>query len=295
MASGDVSYGKARVLVPHLSAEHVDEFVDLSASTPAAGLGAAIARWSHGHETDDEIDARHHEERSVSWHTNADGMVRITARLAPEDSGRRLCASIDKSVTVTRAPTGASDAATSAQPSLAQQHADALVRLRLQGAWIRKFRGPQHGRGHQDGGSHVAENGNTLPDGTPLTDHAVARLLPEAFVSLLMHDAKRQPVDASPRQHFPTRRQRRFIDSKQRTCQHPGCDATVFLQYDHIDPYTAGGPTIVANLQRLCGPHNRAKNGISPGLGLVLRRDRPSPHLPAGLRHQSAGRHWHRR
>ncbi len=35
--------------------------------------------------------------------------------------------------------------------------------------------------------------------------------------------------------------------------------ATAFLQHDHIHPYEQGGPTTIANLQRLCGPHNRAK------------------------------------
>ena len=35
----------------------------------------------------------------------------------------------------------------------------------------------------------------------------------------------------------------------------------MFLQYDHIEPYTDDGPTILANLQRLCGPHNRARGG----------------------------------
>lgn len=33
------------------------------------------------------------------------------------------------------------------------------------------------------------------------------------------------------------------------------------LQTDHIKPYNKGGPTTLANLQLLCGPHNRAKGG----------------------------------
>lgn len=112
---------------------------------------------------------------------------------------------------------------------------------------------------------HVTQDGNHLADGTPLADHTVAAMLPDAFVSLLMHDAERQPVDASPRRRFPTRRQRRIIDERSPECAHPGCHATAFLQYDHIDPYTAGGPTVIANLRRLCGPHNRARNAPTPG------------------------------
>ena len=106
---------------------------------------------------------------------------------------------------------------------------------------------------------HVRADGCALTDGTPLADHTVAGLLPDAFVSLLLHDTRRQPIDASPRRRFPTRRQRRIIDECSSECAHPGCRARTFLQYDHIQPYDQRGPTIIANLQRLCGPHNRAK------------------------------------
>ncbi|MEO6988525.1 MAG: HNH endonuclease signature motif containing protein [Aquihabitans sp.] len=78
-------------------------------------------------------------------------------------------------------------------------------------------------------------------------------------MSLLMHDAKRQPIDASPRRRHPTRRQRRVLDERDPECQQPGCHAEVFLQYDHIQPYSHDGPTVIANLQRLCGPHNRGR------------------------------------
>ena len=38
-----------------------------------------------------------------------------------------------------------------------------------------------------------------------------------------------------------------------------GRTARHFLQHDHIQPFHQDGPTIIDNLQRLCGPHNRAK------------------------------------
>lgn len=78
-------------------------------------------------------------------------------------------------------------------------------------------------------------------------------------MSLLICDNQRHPIDASPRRRFPTRRQRRVVDARQQTCQEPGCTATRFLQYDHVDPYIAGGPTVIENLQLLCGRHNRAR------------------------------------
>ncbi len=158
---------------------------------------------------------------------------------------------IDQQVTVTCAPTGA---------SLTQQRADALVAVATGGG----------GRVDAEVVIHVDQTGNTLTDGTPLNDHAVAGLLPDAFVSLLLHDAVRQPIDASPRRRTPTRRQRRVLDERATECQHPGCHARTFLQYDHIQPYAHDGPTVVDNLQRLCGPHNRAHEQLT---GRSIGRD----------------------
>ena len=42
-------------------------------------------------------------------------------------------------------------------------------------------------------------------------------------------------------------------------CATPGCDRTVGIEWDHIEPHAAGGPTELANMQPLCAPHHRAK------------------------------------
>lgn len=275
MARGDISYAKARVLVPYLSAANSSALLALAERNPAGRLGAAIAAWSQRNEDPGEIADRQHEARSVSWRTEPDGMVLITARLEP-DVAAFVTAAIDLAVARANAPAGA---------SLAQQRADAFASVMAGpgSAVAGTTGGGTTGGGNsarsgagvtvdgKEGGRsaaraevviHVTEDGNRLPDGTPLSDNAVARLLPDAFVSLLMHDAQRQPVDASPRRRTPTRRQRRVIDARQGECQHPGCSAEVFLQYDHVEPYAVGGPTIIENLQRLCGPHNRARNRV---------------------------------
>lgn len=283
MASGDISFAKARTIVPHLSDDNVDALVDLARSTPVGRLGVAVAAWLHRHDDPDEIARRQHRERSVSWRTDPDGMVTITARLEPAAAGA-VCAVID--ARVIRAPTGAATGAEAddAHPSIAQQRADALVavataaptaRAHGRGASGNDGRETESGTGTGTDGAdidgttsrvdtelivHVTADGNHLTDGTPLGDHAVTKLLPDAFVSLLFHDAERQPIDASPRRRFPTRRQRRVVDARFDQCAEPGCIATRFLEYDHVQPYDPAHPnTVIDNLQRLCGPHNRAK------------------------------------
>lgn len=37
------------------------------------------------------------------------------------------------------------------------------------------------------------------------------------------------------------------------------CGSTVDLHFDHVIPWSRGGANTVANIQLLCGPHNRAK------------------------------------
>jgi hypothetical protein len=241
MRCGDVSFAKARVLVAHLTDDNVRDLVRIAATTPSGRLGQAIANWLQRNEDPEAIDRRMHEARSASWRTDPDGLVTITVRLHPARAGE-VIAAIDHRVTTSDAPAGA---------SLAQQRADAVHHLATSG--------------DSGGGTvaevvvHVTEDGNHLPDGTPLTDHAVAALLPDGFVSLLIHDTRRQPIDASPRRRSPTRRQRRVLDARQPQCAWPGCTATALLQSDHVHPYTRGGPTVLANLQLLCGAHNRLR------------------------------------
>jgi len=239
MAAGDISFSKARVLAACLTEDNAEALIEIAERTAAGKLSSAIAAWSQRNEDADVIRRRQHESRSASWRTEPSGTVLITVRVTPEAAGPVISA-IDAAVMRNSASAGA---------SLAQQRADAFVGLVTDG-----------------GGSvsaevivHVREDGNTLTDGTPLSDNAVTEMLPGSLISLLLHDNERQPIDASPRRRFPTPRQKRVNAERYPECAHPGCHATVFLQHDHIQPYDQGGPTVLSNLQRLCGPHNRAK------------------------------------
>ncbi|WP_435108722.1 HNH endonuclease signature motif containing protein, partial [Nocardiopsis synnemataformans] len=75
-----------------------------------------------------------------------------------------------------------------------------------------------------------------------------------------------------------------------------GCEVPVaFCQADHVTSFSRGGRTVVANLQPLCGPHNRAKyqrelrahqrhhrarNGREARSGHRERGHPPEPHPP---------------
>lgn len=296
MLDREVSYSKSRVLAAHLTPENAADLVELARETPLGALAAAIAAWAQRNEDPETIRRRQHDRRSVQWRLEPDGMVTLIARLPPHSAGV-VCSMIDSFRDATERRPAATDrntahsdrashagpeslggnqpgreqgrkvpAGTSAKhpdsglseesqprtgrrPTVRQQRADALVALATGGA----------GKVETEIVIHVRPEGNALADGTPLSDHAVTSAIPGALISLLVHDMHRQPIDASPRRRIPTPRQRRVLDERYKECQEPGCSATMFLQYDHREPYSRGGPTILANLQRLCGPHNRAR------------------------------------
>ncbi|HTO01331.1 MAG TPA: hypothetical protein VL068_11710 [Microthrixaceae bacterium] len=153
--------------------DNISDLLDIAGRTSAGRLRAAVAAWSQRNDDPETIRRRQCEARSVTWRTEPDGMVVVAARLTPEAAGG-VCAVVDTVVARNDAPAGA---------SLPQQRADVLVGVATGGGG---------GAVTAEVVVHVREDGNALVDGTPLSDHAVAGMLPEAFVSLLMYDWQRQ-------------------------------------------------------------------------------------------------------
>jgi CTP:molybdopterin cytidylyltransferase MocA len=70
-----------------------------------------------------------------------------------------------------------------------------------------------------------------------------------------------QVLDVGHSRRLASARQRTAAFHGHSTCAHPqGCEVPVaYCQADHVHSFSRGGRTVVANLQPLCGPHNRAK------------------------------------
>jgi hypothetical protein len=105
---------------------------------------------------------------------------------------------------------------------------------------------------------HVRGDDCTMDDGTPITDHAVARLLPDAFIRLLITEANRLPINASGRHRHPTTRQQRVARARHdNRCV--VCGSTDLLEDDHVPAYAESGQTLVDQLEPRCAKchHNR--------------------------------------
>ncbi len=72
--------------------------------------------------------------------------------------------------------------------------------------------------------------------------------------------AGRLPTRPDPRR-FPTLRQRRYLNARDRTCRAPGCEKPARrCDIDHVHDHAKHGPTHPENLCALCPTHHRAKH-----------------------------------
>ncbi|WP_084678199.1 HNH endonuclease signature motif containing protein [Actinopolymorpha alba] len=59
----------------------------------------------------------------------------------------------------------------------------------------------------------------------------------------------------------PTKKQREFVQARDRTCRHPGCERVAEkCEADHTFEHRNGGTTCACNLTMLCKRHHRAKH-----------------------------------
>lgn len=237
----ELSYSKVRTLSRIATPENEQQLAAIAADVPAGQLPRAIAAWMHRTSNDHELERHQHEQRSVTWRNEPDGMVTFTARLPPLVAGV-LISRLTTHVMSTR-PT----AATIEQwPSLAQQHADALAHLLREGT----------GAVTTEVVLHVRADGATLDDGTALPMSVVERVAPEAFVRALIHDADNRPINASAKQRHPSARQKRVVKERDRVCV--DCGADTLLEFDHVPDFAVTSHTVVEELQLRCAPcHQR--------------------------------------
>lgn len=239
-----LSYSKVRALTRVATPDTEAELCAIANRVPAGRLAHALAAWLLRHETPEETQARQRAATGLSSRLEPDGMVVTTVRLPPVEHGT-LFAALDAKV-VEMQQSG--DAPAGAWPSLAQQRAGALLALVT------------------DGGAnviteaivHVRGDGCTMDDGTPVDENTVAKLLPSAFVRLMIHEANRMPINASGRHRHPTDRQKRVVKERDRRCV--DCGRGDLLQYDHDPDFDESRRTIVEELTVRCAPCHTARH-----------------------------------
>jgi hypothetical protein len=256
-----------------LSAEQAHEIAMAAAADPAseASLLQAAERGSVAElrercrsvraaaADDGDADERVHRGRYLRHWRDADGAVRLDARLAPT-CGARVIAAIDararmlaqrarRSGRHERREAHAADALASLvagdQPGIAGTGVNAVVHVHVDhDAWAR-------GR---------ARPGETcrIPGLGPVSVDTARRLAVDGVVkAVLSRDADVRAV-AHLGRTIPARL-RTALEARDQTCVVPGCDEREGLEIDHIVPLSEGGRTALDNLCRLCHWHHFLK------------------------------------
>jgi hypothetical protein len=235
-----LSYSKVRALSRVATSANEAELCRIAETVPAARFSHALAAWLQRHETPEETRKRHEGATGLTRRLDPDGMGVITLRLPPLEYGT-LMAAVDAKVLVMQSSFRASADASGQWPSIAQQRAHALMELLCNGGAEVAIEVIAHVRG----------DGCTMDDGTPINDHAVARLLPDAFIRLLITEANRLPINASGRHRHPTVRQRRVARERHgNRCV--DCGSTDLLEDDHVPSYAEHHETRADRLEPRC-------------------------------------------
>ena len=250
-----LSYAKVRALTRVATPDNERHLLALAWDIPAGRLGPVLAKWLVDREAPAETEARQRRARAVWWRTEPDGMITGGFRL-PTHPGRKLMAAIDTQINRKDRRRrhrdrwdASADASQGRWPSVAQQRADALVELLTGDAGTRFV---------TELVVHLRGDGATYDDGAPIPWADLERIMPEAFIRALIHDASGRPVNASSRRRHPTVRQQRVVAARQPACV--DCGSTEFLEYDHQPAYERSHRTVVDELVHRCRTCHRAQH-----------------------------------
>jgi hypothetical protein len=197
-----------------------------------------------------------------NW-TDEEGAVRFDARLTP-DEGARLVMAVKAE---TRRLAADARKAGCDEPTRALA-ADALVGLACR-------RDPENGSGISSSGPatmvHVRVDHEALMRGHleageiceipgigPIPVDVARRLAADSILSVLITDGVDVTSVAHGGRTIPGAIRTALLE-RDSICVIPGCDVRDGLEIDHVLPFADGGPTILANLARLCHWHHYLK------------------------------------
>jgi hypothetical protein len=230
------------------------QLLDAAKSASVAALRERCREVIAASSRDADADERIHRSRYLRHWSDADGAVRVDARLTP-DEGARLVAAIQA-----RGRTLLEQARRSGSKERREAYAaDALVSLA--GGSATGPRAVVHvhvdetawRRGRVEQGERCRISGIG-----PVSVAAARRLAEGGAVKTVLSDGADVRAVAHLGRTIPARL-RTALDARDDTCVVPGCDERESLEIDHVVPLAEGGPTRLENLARLCHFHHSLK------------------------------------
>lgn len=258
-AGGQLSLDKVRALVRIATPADEEVWLELALNADAARLVRICREVRRSMDADapgqaDELQAR----RGLWTRAREDGMHRLVALLPPEDAGL---------VTAALEAIARSDALPprdEADDVWAGRRLDALVAVteHALGSAPEELVGAPGAVQmvvHVDVGVLTGEQPDGrchLEDGTPIAAEVARRLGCDAdIVAITEKDGL--PIDVGRKKRLFTRKQRRALQARDRTCRFPGCPVPAGrTRGHHLTSWWLGGRTDVANGLSLCSAHH---------------------------------------
>jgi Domain of unknown function (DUF222)/HNH endonuclease len=299
MRRGEISYSKVRALTRIATPAIEKDLLGFA----RAGTAVHVERLVRGMRLVDRIAAgndekRLHASRYLRAYTDEDGMVVVTARLAPE-AGAALLRALDAGVEALHGPRGGQPPGGLPEPadydSAEQRRADALglvAESALASGLDPGTRGDRYQVVvHVDAEVLAAggEGGSSwLADGTGVSAETSRRLACDSALVVMRHAADGRVLDVGRRTRAISPGLRRALEHRDGGCRFPGCGLR-WCDAHHVEPWADGGATSLANTVLLCRRHHRAVHEegfameLAPsGEARFYRPDgRPFPEAPA--------------
>jgi hypothetical protein len=144
----------------------------------------------------------------------------------------------------------------------AQRRADALVEMaRRAGAVPEGARRPEPLFTVLVGYETFAGRTCQLANGTVVSPGSLVPWLDQAWVERVVFDSASRVVDVGQARRAFTGATRRAVEVRDQQCFHPLCDEPAErCEVDHVEPWAAGGATVMANGRAACAHHNRDRH-----------------------------------
>jgi hypothetical protein len=242
LSRGELSYSKARAITRVARPESEERFVEMARYASASQLERILRAFRRAHPQLERERAKAVEDRrGLSVYHDDDGMLVLSARLAP-DEGARFLGALDAARKECSDRAGAlvlmAERSVSAETESRSPRAQVVVHVDAE-----VLRDPE-----ADGRSHL-EHGPDVPAETS------RRLSCDADVLVAIHGTDGE-ISVGRRTRVPSPRLRRALHLRDDGhCQFPGCSNRI-VDAHHVHPWTDGGPTVLSNLLTLCRSHH---------------------------------------
>jgi hypothetical protein len=265
LSRGEVSYCKVRAMTRVATPEIEETLLDMARHATGAEL-EKICRLYRGVQADQHVDARGRDDRRyVQARGTDDGMVRITAVVTAEESGRIMKAIDSAAERVCPKSDGRETRLCRADglAHLAEEHLRgdvpdrAPVEVIVTTSRVALSKPAELGSAEtppEPSGSPMRDV--PLLEDEPVSAETARRLACDAGIVEVDTGARGTPLDVGRKTRAIHPALRRALQLRDRGCAFPGCSRRRFVDAHHIIHWADGGETNLDNLVLLCGSHH---------------------------------------